>query len=103
MTGIYNTIYNVGGIAAASALRGSANYAGNKAWLIPTWVQLVMPLIVCCAVFFLPESPRWLYTNGRQEEAEQVIIKYHGLDNPNSAYLDLQMDEYKESLNLDGA
>lgn len=59
--------------------------------------------IVVLLVFFLPESPRWLYTNGKLQQAKEVIIKYHGLDNPNSVYLDLQINEYMESLVLDGA
>lgn len=103
MTGLYNTFYNVGGIAAAGALRGGANYTGNTSWLIPTWVQMLCPAIVCCSVFFLPESPRWLFTNGKRDRAVEVMTKYHGLDNPDSVYLTLQMEEFIQELNLDGA
>ena len=103
MTGLYNTIYNVGSIAAAGALRGGENYTGNAAWLIPTWIQMVCSCIVVCTIFFLPESPRWLYTNGKRDEAARIITKYHGLDNPDSVYLSLQMEEFSQELNLDGA
>lgn len=103
MTGFYNTIYNVGSIAAAGALRGGENYSGNKAWLIPTWIQMVMPAMVCAFAFFLPESPRWDYCHGSEERAKQTIVKYHGLGDPDSIYLALQMREYAEHLALDGA
>ncbi|MCJ1392892.1 hypothetical protein MMC18_005764 [Xylographa bjoerkii] len=103
MTGMYNTIYNVGAIAAAGSLRGGENYAGNSSWLIPTWIQMVCSGIVCSLCFFLPESPRWLYTNGKQEQAAAVITKYHGLDDPDSIYLKMQMQEFSEELVMDGA
>ena len=103
MTGLYNTVYNVGSILAAGTLRAGQNYTGNKAWLVPTWIQLLFSCLVVLFVFFLPESPRWLYTNGKQEQAKEVIVKYHGLDNPDSVYLGLQMREYGEALNLNGA
>ncbi|OJJ50293.1 hypothetical protein ASPZODRAFT_58497 [Penicilliopsis zonata CBS 506.65] len=103
MTGLYNTIYNVGSIAAAGALRGGENHAGNTAWLIPTWVQMLMPGLVCVLAFWLPESPRWLYCNDRAEAARAVIVRYHGLDREDSAYLHLQLAEYSEGLKLDGA
>ncbi|KAJ5370446.1 uncharacterized protein N7496_006538 [Penicillium cataractarum] len=103
LTGLYNTLWNVGGILAAATLRAGQNYEGNKAWLIPTWVQLLMPGIVLCAVFFLPESPRWLYSRGHTEKASAIIAKYHGLDNPDSVYLSLQLKEYAAGLKTDGA
>lgn len=57
-------------------------------------------LFGCC---FLPESPRWLYSHGRFEQSRASITKYHGNDNPNSLWVKLQMREFEEELELDGA
>ena len=103
MTGLYNTIYNVGSITAGGALRGGEAHGGNASWLIPTWIQMLWPLIVCSSILLPPESPRWLFTNGKQEEARAIMTKYHGLDNPDSVYVTLQVQEFEQELNLDGS
>ena len=51
----------------------------------------------------LPESPRWLYVNNRYERAKAMIAKYHGNGNPNSVWVELQLHEYEEFLELNGA
>jgi MFS family permease len=35
-------------------------------------------LIVIFTVFLLPESPRWLWAQGKQEQARKILVKYHG-------------------------
>ena len=35
-------------------------------------------LIILCVVYFLPDSPRWLLSNGRKEEAVQILAKVRG-------------------------
>lgn len=42
---------------------------------IPSMIYFVL------AVFFLPESPRWLVSKGRMEEAKKVLQKIRGRDN----------------------
>jgi len=45
----------------------------SAAWRVPIAFQIPMMFIVAIALFFLPESPRWLILNGRAEEALQVL------------------------------
>jgi len=54
-------------------------------------------------VFFIPESPRWLYVNNKTEKAKAVLTKYHGEGNPESEWVRLQLREYDELLQMDGA
>lgn len=35
-------------------------------------------LIIVCIVYFIPDSPRWLISNGRREEAIQILAKVRG-------------------------
>jgi len=93
----------VGSITAAGATRGSVIFSTNESWLIPTWLQIVWAAIAGSIILFLPESPRWLFAHGRPEEARAIITKYHGEDNPDSVYVSLQMREWAEGIELNGA
>lgn len=100
---MYNTLWFSGSIIAAGASRGALNVGGDYSWRLPTWLQCLFAGIICIFAFLIPESPRWLYVNKRQEAATAILTKYHGHGNPESAWVTLQLHEYEELLNEDGA
>jgi hypothetical protein len=59
--------------------------------------------LIFLLVYFLPESPRWLYVNDKKEQARDMLTKYHGEGNPENEWVKLQMNEYEELLEMDGA
>ncbi|KAF9701620.1 hypothetical protein EKO04_001169 [Ascochyta lentis] len=103
ITAYCNTFWFVGSILAAGAVRGGLNLTGNINWALPVWLQLVFPGLIVVFVWFAPESPRWLYVHGRMAEAKEVLTKWHGYGNPDSAWVKLQLSEYEEYLELDGS
>ena len=103
ITGLYNCMYYLGAILAAGITRGSKAYDGNVQWLIPTWFQMALPGLVFSTVLLFPESPRWLYTHHKQEEAKAVLVKYHGNDDPDSIYVQLQLQEFDQALESEGS
>lgn len=103
LTGFHNCQYFVGAIAAAVACRGCLHLPTSLAWRIPIWCQLISSSIVVLFVWFFPESPRWLYSHGRHEEAWDVITAYHGEGNRDNAYVILQIRDYEEAINLEGS
>ncbi|KAK9420468.1 putative Major facilitator superfamily (MFS) profile domain-containing protein [Seiridium unicorne] len=100
---LYNTLWFSGAIIAAGAARGALNVGGDYSWRLITWLQALFSGLILLFVFFLPESPRWLYVNNKKEAAKAMLTKYHGHGNPDSAWVALQMHEYEELLNMDGA
>ncbi|KAL6711409.1 hypothetical protein ACN47E_004343 [Coniothyrium glycines] len=103
ITAYCNTFWFVGSILASGAVRGGLNLAGNASWALPVWLQLVFPALIIMFIYFAPESPRWLYVHGKTTQAKEVLTKWHGYGNPESAWVKLQLSEYEEHLELDGA
>ncbi|KAM0329496.1 hypothetical protein ACHAQA_004805 [Verticillium albo-atrum] len=101
---MYNTLWFSGAILAAGAARGSLEHIkGDASWRLITWLQCLFSGLICVLVWFIPESPRWLYVNNKQQEARDMITKYHGEGNPDSAWVTLQMNEYEELLDMNGS
>ncbi|TQS33737.1 hypothetical protein Golomagni_05906, partial [Golovinomyces magnicellulatus] len=100
---VYNCLWLGGAILSAGAARGGLNTGGDFSWRLITWMQCLFSGLVLLCTPFLPESPRWLYVNNKQEQAKAFLVKYHAEGNEESVWPKLQLREYEESLNLDGA
>jgi MFS family permease len=103
VTAYCNTFWFTGSILASGAVRGALNLGGNISWQLPVWLQMLFSGLICLFCFFIPESPRWLYVSGKQDKAIATLTKWHGYGNPESAWVKLQLQEYKEYLIMDGA
>ncbi|KAL2841953.1 general substrate transporter [Aspergillus pseudodeflectus] len=77
-TAMYNTTIYVGLIAGAWIAYGTRNIEGNLSWQIPCVLQVVLPAYQAFTIFLCPESPRWLVMRGKLEQAQNILIKYHG-------------------------
>lgn len=103
MTGLYNCQYFLGAITAAGTCRACLKYTSSLAWRIPVWCQLICSAIVVTCVWFLPESPRWLYSHGHREKAWDIITRYHGDGDAENAFVKLQIREYQETISMEGS
>lgn len=63
------------------------------AWRLPTVIQCGIPAIVMALIMFFPESPRWLMSKDRNEEALAIMAKYHGDGNANAPLVQLQVQQ----------
>jgi Sugar (and other) transporter len=62
-------------------------------------LQALPSLIVIAFIWFLPESPRCLFANGKSDEARAVLIKYHGNGNDDCAIVRLECNEIQDAIN----
>ncbi|XXG96862.1 hypothetical protein Hte_003153 [Hypoxylon texense] len=70
-------------------------------WRFPIAFQIVFGLVLCISMIFLPESPRWLLTHERYEDAEQVISALRGFET-GSAETQMERDIILDSIRASG-
>jgi len=103
MTGFYNCGWFGGSIPAAGITLGTSNMQSDLSWRLPLIFQAVPSMIVICAVWFLPESPRWLLANGYEKEAHAFLTKYHGNGDPDNVLVQLEWEEFERNIAIDAS
>ncbi|MCJ1433926.1 hypothetical protein MMC27_003291 [Xylographa pallens] len=104
MMGLYNGCYFIGAIVSTWLEYGIVDdVSGEINWRIPMATQGIPCIIVLVFVWFLPESPRWLMSNGREEEALKILAKYHGEGDPEHPVVQIEMAEMREAINTSGS
>ncbi|KAK7521936.1 putative transporter [Phyllosticta citriasiana] len=74
-TTVYNTTWYVGSIVAAWLTFGTSQVMNQWSWRVPRLVQAAPPVLQLCFVWFVPESPRWYISKGKEEVALKVLEK----------------------------
>ncbi|KUJ13225.1 general substrate transporter [Mollisia scopiformis] len=73
----WQLVLSVSQIIAAGINRGTEGLKTTTAYRVPMGVQLLFPLMMLAGLWWVPESPRWLLRNGKQEAAENALIRVH--------------------------
>ncbi|KAF2820199.1 general substrate transporter [Ophiobolus disseminans] len=73
----------------------------NFTWRFPIAFQCVFALIVLVMMLSLPESPRWLLTHHREEEAATILASLNGLPREDPEVL-VQMGVIKDAVRKAG-
>ncbi|KAJ5398996.1 hypothetical protein N7465_009485 [Penicillium sp. CMV-2018d] len=77
-TALYNASWCLGAITSAAVTYATIGIANSWSWRVPCLLQMSYPLFqILGLLMFVPESPRWLVSKGRKDEALAVLGKYH--------------------------
>ncbi|KAK7420546.1 hypothetical protein QQX98_002745 [Neonectria punicea] len=80
---------------------GASYGSPDLVWRFPIAFQVVFGLVLSIAMIWLPESPRWLLTHERYEDAEKVIAAIRGYE-IDSAETKMERDVILDSIRASG-
>lgn len=89
-------VINFGILSAFLIQYGCSFINSNAAWRVPIGIQTVPTIALFCVMWFLPESPRWLLSRGRNTEALQVLARVHANGDREDEYVRAEYAEIKE-------
>ncbi|KAL3462149.1 general substrate transporter [Aspergillus heterothallicus] len=75
---------------------GSSFLDGPAAWRLPWGLQMVPAVFLFIALFFLPESPRWLAKKDRWEECHETLALVHAKGNIHDPFVQTELREIRE-------
>ena len=98
ITAVYNTFYYFGSTIAAWTTFGTLQIKSNWSWRLPSLLQVAPSALQLSLLWLLPESPRWLISKDRQEDALNVMAKYHANGNTHDQVIMFEFAEIREAL-----
>ncbi|PVH75118.1 lactose permease [Cadophora sp. DSE1049] len=101
LTSLFNASYFIGQITAAAIALGTTNIPSNWSWRLPSLLQMCPSFLQIGFVFLLPESPRWLISRDRYDEAHAILIKYHAEGDASSVLVKAEIAQIKETIQIE--
>jgi len=96
-TALYNCAWCIGSLIAMFMVLGGLHH-GQRGFMTPTYLQLLVPFLALPGAILAPQSPKWLATAGRWEEARQVFAKWHSGGDDQTALLEHQISSLRRAL-----
>ncbi|KAE8449216.1 hypothetical protein EG329_008383 [Mollisiaceae sp. DMI_Dod_QoI] len=101
MTSMFNASWFVGSLIASGIVVETAKMHSNWGWRIPSLLQCCPSVVQMTFIFFLPESPRYLISKEKREEAFDILVKYHAEGDRDSLFVKTEMAQIETTIKLE--
>jgi len=98
LVSMFQLLITVGILAAYLSDSALADNNNLECWRPMLWVGVIPAVILFVGMFFLPETPRWLMSKGREDEARKVLDKIEDVD-----FIDSSISAMKSDLAIDAS
>jgi hypothetical protein len=98
---VFNASYGFGALIAAGITLQTLVIQSDWSWRLPSILQALPSLFQLGFIYFLPESPRWLISKDRGDEALAILIKYHAEGDESAELPRVEYAEIKRALELE--
>ena len=96
LVSMFQLLITVGILAAYLSDNVFADNNNLECWRPMLWVGVIPALILFIGMFFMPETPRWLMSKGREKEAKKVLDR---IEDPE--FVDASMAAMKSDIAID--
>ncbi|KAF2008492.1 general substrate transporter [Aaosphaeria arxii CBS 175.79] len=98
---LFNAFYFVGALLAAGITLQTLKIKSDWSWKLPSILQMAPSVLQVTFIFFIPESPRWLLSKDRGEEALAILKKYHDEAGEEFAIAEIEFAQIKKALEVE--
>ncbi|KAF4928562.1 Lactose permease [Colletotrichum viniferum] len=98
LTTVYNCLWNVGALIVAWLSFGTEFLGNEWSWRIPALGQAVPSVVQLIFILWVPESPRFLISRDRHDEALQILGKYHANGNTEHPTVQFEFREIRDTI-----
>jgi hypothetical protein len=87
--------------SAAWTTFGTQHIKSDWSWRAPSALQGLPSVLQVFLIWFVPESPRWLVSKGRETQALKTLAYYHADGDENDPLVQYEFEEIKAQIEFD--